>query len=139
MAEEINGGGISLTKPSRQRIEKRFSGQSGHSGAGGVAKNDGNDKEATEDDGEDEASFGLVVLSASVDGTISAWEMLGKSEKYRMRHPAGVEVTSMLVLPGGSVLVSGEFKVIVRRHPFDNNISFVIGYLGPCGGRQSLY
>lgn len=112
VVEEINGVDISVAKKSRQRAEKRFSGQSGHSGEGGVVKNDCSDKEATEDDGEEDVGFGLVVLSASVDGTISAWEMLGKSEKYRMRHPAGVEVTSMLVLPGGSVLVTGEFKVV---------------------------
>lgn len=57
---------------------------------------------------EEEVGFGLVVLSASMDGVIRAWEMLGKSEKYRMRHTAGVEVTSMLVLPGGSVVVTGQ-------------------------------
>eukprot|EP00903_Cladosiphon_okamuranus_P006728 g6565.t1 len=62
---------------------------------------------AAKESGEGEARFESVVLSASMDGVIIAWEMLGKSEKYRMRHPAGVEVTSMVVLPGGSVLVTG--------------------------------
>ncbi|CAM9120840.1 unnamed protein product, partial [Scytosiphon promiscuus] len=57
--------------------------------------------------GEQEVGFGLVALSASMDGMIRAWEMLGKSEKYRMKHAAGVEVTSMLVLPSGTVLVTG--------------------------------
>lgn len=61
---------------------------------------------------EEEAGFGLVVLSASVDGTVRAWETLGKSEKYRMRHTAGEEVTSMLVLPGGSVLATGENEIV---------------------------
>lgn len=52
--------------------------------------------------------LGLVLLSASMDGSVRAWETLGKSEKYCMRHPASEEVTTMLVLPGGSVLVTGE-------------------------------
>lgn len=114
VVKQKNGGGTSVTKSSQKRVEQRFSAQDGHSGAGGVGRDDGSDKEATEDDGEDEVSFGLVVLSASMDGTISAWEMLGKSEKYRMRQPAGVEVTSMLVLTGGSVLVTGE-STLERR------------------------
>lgn len=66
-------------------------------GGGGVAEESG-----------EAAGFGLLVLSASVDGTITAWETVGKSEKYKMHHPQGEEVTSMLVLPGGSVLATGE-------------------------------
>lgn len=72
---------------------------------------------------EEEVGFGLVVLSASMDGVIRAWEMLGKSEKYRMRHRSGVEVTSMLVLPGGAVLVTGEILVLLRKHLFISVIS----------------
>lgn len=64
---------------------------------------------------EEEAGFGLVVLSASLDGTIRAWETLGNSEKYRMRHPIGEEVTSMLVLPGESILATGEITSLTCR------------------------
>ena len=56
---------------------------------------------------EETGLFGLVLLSASMDGSIRAWETLGKSEKYCMRHPASEEATTMVVLPGGSVLATG--------------------------------
>lgn len=105
--------------------EKRPTDQrSSHCSAGGVAETHNTDTETSEEDtkeeeeeeqeegdGKDEeAGFGLVVLSASMNGVIRAWETLGKSEKYCMRHSGGVEVTSMLVLPGGSVLVTGKTR-----------------------------
>lgn len=55
-----------------------------------------------------EVGSGLMVLSVSVDGAVRIWETLGKSEQYRMQHPSGVEVTSILVLPGGFILATGE-------------------------------
>lgn len=61
---------------------------------------------------EEEIGVGLVLLSASMDGSVRAWETLGKSEKYCMRHPAAEEVTTMLVLPGGSILVTGETQSV---------------------------
>ena len=61
---------------------------------------------------EEGGALGLVLLSASMDGSVRAWETLGKSEKYCMRHPATEEVTTMLVLPGGSVLVTGEKRAV---------------------------
>lgn len=97
---------------SRRGGEKRPFGQSG--GAGGVAKRHESEAEETEEDGEEEVCFGLVLLSVSMDGVIKAWEMLGKNEKYCMRHPGGVEVTTMLVLPGGLTLVTGEIFLLAR-------------------------
>ncbi|CAM9333629.1 unnamed protein product, partial [Discosporangium mesarthrocarpum] len=48
----------------------------------------------------------LVVLSASLDGTVRAWEPLGTCERYHMKQPEG-EITSMEVLPEGVVLATG--------------------------------
>lgn len=130
VAEEPSGsGGVRATKPGRRqgssasRLGSRRSGRnsssggdaattlgSGSSSEPGVAEEDGEEEEEEEE----EVALETVVLSASMDGIVRAWEMLGKSEKYRMRHPAGVEVTSMLVLPGGALLVTGEIS-----HPCD--------------------
>lgn len=113
VAEETgNSSGGALTL-SGKCGEKRLSVQSEHSGAGRVAKDQDSEVVETEG-GEEEACFGLVLLSASMDGVIKAWEMLGKNEKYSMRHPGGVEVTSMLVLPGGSILVTGEIRLLAK-------------------------
>lgn len=117
VAEEAHGsgGGTPAAKPGRRGGANRPGGRSRGRGA---ARGLGNEQDAEKEDGEEEAGegegeeeeagFESVVLSASMDGVVRAWEMLGKSEKYRMRHPAGVEVTSMLVLPGGFVLATGE-------------------------------
>lgn len=74
-------------------------------GAGGPGHSDSPTEDGIE---EESAGFGLVVLSACIDGSVKAWETLGMSEKYRMKHPTGDEVTSMLILPGGSILATGE-------------------------------
>ncbi|CAM9561047.1 unnamed protein product, partial [Hapterophycus canaliculatus] len=79
-----------------------------------LERKNGDDRGRKAKEKDEEVGCGLVVLSASMDGVIRAWEMLGKSEKYRMRHTAGVEVTSMLVLPGGTVLVTGTDNGSVR-------------------------
>lgn len=109
VVEEARGSGGTSVATNKQGGANRLGGERGRRRAAGGARGrlDSEPGEATED-GEGEAGFESVVLSASIDGVIRAWEILGKSEKYRMRHPAGVEVTSMLVLPGGSVLVTGE-------------------------------
>ncbi|CAN0464501.1 unnamed protein product [Ectocarpus sp. 12 AP-2014] len=114
--------------------DKRPTDQRGsHGNVGRVAEIHYNDTEASEEDTKDEeegeqeekggkeeeASFGLVILSASLNGVIRAWETLGKSEKYCMRHSGGAEVTSMLVLPGGSVLVTGTDDGSVRFWQLD--------------------
>lgn len=82
---------------------------------GGSGAETGDDEE----EGGREEGFGLVVLSSCVDGTVRAWETLGMSEKYRMRHPRGEEVSSMLVLPGGCVMATGKlpkfFHCTVKR------------------------
>lgn len=100
-------GGTPATKRGRQGGTNRLGAQSGRRGAGGIERGFGSEADEAK---EEEAGLESVVLSASMDGVVRAWEMLGKSEKYRMRHPAGVEVTSMLVLPGGSVLVTGKTR-----------------------------
>lgn len=84
----------------------------------GVTRGHGFEPDEAQEDGEGRSGFESSVLSASMDGVIRAWETLGKSEKYRMRHPEGVEVTSMLVLPGGSVLVTGEADLCTVRLVF---------------------
>lgn len=117
---ELEGTGLEFDS------DKRPTDQRGsHGSVGGVAEIHNSDTEASEEDTkeeeeegeqeeeegkEEEAGFGLVVLSASMNGVIRAWETLGKSEKYCMQHSGGVEVTSMLVLPGGSVLVTGMIR-----------------------------
>lgn len=55
-----------------------------------------------------ENDIGLSVLSVSMDGKISAWETVGESEKYQMQHSQDEEVASMVVLPGGRILATGE-------------------------------
>lgn len=97
----------SLAAAMRKQHNKRCSADS----CLGSTTVDGDGKTA-ETGGEEDAGLGPVVLSASMDGTVRAWETLGKSEKYRMRHPVGEEVTSMLVLPGGSVLATGETQAL---------------------------
>eukprot|EP00752_Nemacystus_decipiens_P009558 g8538.t1 len=114
-------------EPGRRGGASRPGGRSsGGRGAAGVARgldseldaaNEGGEQQQEEEEEKgkkEKAGFESVVLSASMDGTVRAWEMLGKSEKYRMRHPNGVEVTSMLVLPGGAILVTGADDGSVR-------------------------
>lgn len=158
-SEEAYGSrGTPAAKPSRQGGVNRPGGRrSGGRGAAGAARGLGGEQEAAaeedeeggEEGGEGEAGFESVVLSASMDGVVRAWEMLGKSEKYRMRHPAGVEVTSMLVLPGGSVLVTGEEKnralaclrlVLHLRGCCSTWVSFIVTnqYAAPCPLRTPL-
>lgn len=69
----------------------------GHSSEGATGKGKGQ-----EDD------IGLSILSVSVDGKISAWETMGECEKYQIQHPPDEEVASMVVLPGGRLLATGE-------------------------------
>lgn len=113
-AEEASGSGVTpATGPGRQGDANRLGGQNGRRSSAGVAGGLDSEPDAAKEDGEEEVVTEPVLLSASMDGVIRAWETLGKSEKYRMRHPAGVEVTSMLVLPGGSLLVTGETRKLV--------------------------
>lgn len=84
------------------------------SGRAGEARRRSHGDSATEDE-EETAGVSLVVLSACIDGSVRAWETLGMSEKYRMEHPVGEEVISMLVLPGGSILATGETETLSRN------------------------
>lgn len=99
-------------KAERIEVDKRGSEDSASSDGGrggeepGVGREGGRGGGGDNSDKEEEG-FGPVLLSACVDGTVRAWETLGMSEKYRMRHAPGDEVTSMLVLPGGSVMATG--------------------------------
>lgn len=94
----------------KHSVENTSRGERESRGAAGGTSSNGNDKDR-EDMDEQEQVFGLVVLSACIDGTVRAWETCGMSEKYRMRHPPDEEVTSMLVLPGGVVMATGILDV----------------------------
>lgn len=112
--ESNNKGSAHAEKEAHSRSTSRLGGDARHATpltpSGGGSQNDSRGRQEQEEEGEEEV-FGLVVLSACVDGTVRAWETRGMSEKYRMRHPIHEEVTSMLVLPGGSVMATGKVKV----------------------------
>lgn len=104
-AEAKNEGRAEPEKKHSVDIASR--GEGGSRGAAADVGDNGGNKDREDKDGQEEV-FGLVVLSACVDGTVRAWETRGMSEKYRMRHPSEEEVTSMLVLPGGFVMATGK-------------------------------
>lgn len=73
------------------------------------------DRAPSSPDRDPDSIFDLLLVSACVDGTVCAWATYGTAgRKYRLGHPSGDEVTSMIVLPGGFTMVTGERRPKLR-------------------------